>query len=146
MKLALLATFTLLPFLAMAQDTTNAPSAATPAPTTTLKSWRHQFSTKRQLAMLTDKLSLTEDQQAQIKPILVSRNAKAKAVYGDSSLTPDQKHAQIKPIFESSNKEIEALLKSDQVTLFEALHQQHHADAKPAAQAPSIPPTPPATH
>ena len=131
MKIPLLVTLAFLPCLALAQSTTdtsstNCPSCSGP------KHWQHHpQSPEQQLAFLTTKLGLSETQQGQIGPVLVSRDAKLKTIFEDTSLTKEQKHEQIKALMESTNTQIESFLTPEQVTQFEALHQDH---AKPAQQ------------
>ncbi|HEX3470106.1 MAG TPA: hypothetical protein VHT28_02880, partial [Silvibacterium sp.] len=45
-----------------------------------------------QLERLTKQLNLTADQQAQIKPILESRDQQAKQLWQDQSLAPQDRH------------------------------------------------------
>lgn len=136
MKLPLLVTLTFLPCLALAQSTTdtdsdstsstNQPSVSGP------KQWHHHhLSPDQQLAWLTTKLSLSDTQQGEIKPVLVSRDEKLKAIHEDTSLTEDQKHEQTKALFESTNEQIESFLNPAQVAQFKELHQHHD---KPAPQ------------
>jgi len=128
MKLPLLVTLAFLPCLALAQSTTdtNQPSGTAP------KEWQHHHqSAEQQLAFLTTKLTLSDTQQGQIKPVLVSRDVKFKAIREDASLTDAQKHEKIKALMESTNQQIESFLNPAQVAQFKELHQHHD---KPAPQ------------
>ena len=133
MKLPLIITLAFLPCLALAQSTTiSAPTCSTNQPSSTeQKPLHHHLSPEKELAWLTTKLGLSDTQQGQIKPLLVSKTEKLKAIHEDTSLTEDQKHAQSKALIESTDQQIESFLTPAQVTQFEALHQDH---AKPAQQ------------
>src|SRR5260370_10657774 len=48
------------------------------------------------LKMLTEKLNLTEDQQAKLKPILEDESKQMKAVHDDTSLAPADRRAKMK--------------------------------------------------
>ena len=131
MKSALLATLAFLPCLALAQSMTNAPSSSAPSSTANVKPYHHQFSPRKQLAWLTAKLGLSETQQGQIKPLLVSKDKKLKAIHQDSSLTDDQKQTKLKALFDSTHQQIESFLTPAQVTEYEAIHQQQHTPPSP---------------
>jgi len=127
MKLPLLVTFAFLPCLALAQSTTdtNQPSCTAP------NQWHHHHhSPEQQLAWLTTKLGLSDIQQGQIKPILVSRDEQLKALHENTSLSEDQKHEQMKALIESTNQQIVSFLNPAQVAQFKELHQHHDKPAQ----------------
>jgi periplasmic protein CpxP/Spy len=78
----------------------------------------------RQLAHLTSELSLTTDQQTQIKPLLIERQQKIQALMQDQSATPEDRHAQMRSIMEGTNNSIKALLTEDQKQKFAAMQQR----------------------
>ena len=78
----------------------------------------------RQLAHLTRELSLTTDQQAQIKPLLVERQQKIQALMQDQSVAPEDRHAQMRTIAEGTNNSIKALLTEDQKQKFAEMQQR----------------------
>jgi len=127
MKLPLIIALAFLPCLALAQSTTdtNQPSGTAP------NQWHHHhhFSPEQQLARLTTKLGLSETQQGQIGPVLVSRDAQLKAIHENTSLTKEQKHEQHKALRASTRQQIESFLNPAQVAQFKALH--HHHDKPP---------------
>ena len=128
MKIPLLITLAFLPCLALAQSTTstNQPSCNGP------KLGQHQPpSPEQQLARLTTKLGLSDTQQGQIGPVLVSRDAQFKTIHENTSLSEDQKHEQMKALMESTNQQIESFLNPAQVAQFKEMHQHHD---KPAPQ------------
>src|ERR1700756_5230794 len=53
---------------------------------------------ENRLKMLTEKLNLTEDQQAKLKPILEDESKQMKALHDDTSLAPEDKHAKMKDV------------------------------------------------
>ena len=71
-------------------------------------------SADQQLQMLSEKLNLTDDQKAKLKPILQDQMQQMKAVRADSSLSKDQKRAKIKSIHDSSHDGINTVLTPEQ--------------------------------
>jgi Spy/CpxP family protein refolding chaperone len=121
MKLPLLAFLTFLPCLALAQPAPpDADQASGPGAE---HGQHHPEGPDRQLARLTEKLNLTDAQQAQIKPILVSRDQQLKAIFDNTSLTAEAKHDQAKKVFEGTDQKIESFLTSEQDGIFTALRQ-----------------------
>lgn len=78
----------------------------------------------RQLERLTRELSLTTDQQAQIKPMLLERQHKMQALMQNQSLAPEDRRTQMRTIMEGSNNSIKAILTDDQKQKFDAMQQQ----------------------
>jgi len=91
----------------------------------------------RQLARLTRELSLTTDQQTQIKPLLVERQQKMQALMQDQSVAPEDRRAQMRSIMEGTNNSIKALLNEDQKQKFAAMQERMHHNG------PGGPPPPP---
>ena len=87
-----------------------------------------------QLKKLADYLGLTDDQKAQIKPIMKSTAQQVKAVRADTTLTPDAKKAKIKEIRKDSRQQIMAILTPDQKAKLAAL--QHHRNNQGGTQEP----------
>src|SRR5579862_8054642 len=67
-----------------------------------------------QLAHLTSALSLTTDQQSQIKPLLIDRQQKMQALMQNESLSPEDRRAQARTISQGTNNSIKALLTDEQ--------------------------------
>ena len=88
-----------------------------------------------QLKNLTDKLSLTADQQAKIKPILQDTQTQAQAVMKDSSLSQDDRRAKMRSLHESSSAKIRDVLNDDQKKKFDdwqqEMRRQHQAGEPP---------------
>ncbi len=77
----------------------------------------------RQLKMLTRRLNLSDDQRAQIKPLLEERRQKMQALFQDQSLSRDQVRAQMRTIHEETRGKIEAVLNDQQKQQYEAMDQ-----------------------
>lgn len=82
-------------------------------------------SVDQHLQMLSEKLNLTDDQKAKLKPILQNQMQQMKAVHEDSSLSPEQKQAKLKSIHESLHDQINAVLTPEQQTKFKQMQQEH---------------------
>ena len=76
------------------------------------------------LQMLSEKLNLTEDQKAKLKPILEDQAQQMKAVRDDASLTPEQKAAKKKAIHETTHDQINAVLTPGQQEKFKEMKQE----------------------
>jgi protein CpxP len=76
------------------------------------------------LQMLSEKLNLTEDQKAKLKPILLDQAQQMKAVRDDTSLTPEQKAAKKKAIHETTHDQINAVLTPEQQEKFKEMKQE----------------------
>ena len=70
------------------------------------------------LQELSEKLNLTDEQKAAIKPILATEANEIKAVHQDGSLSTEQKQAKIKEIRDNSREKINALLTPEQQKKF----------------------------
>ena len=75
------------------------------------------------LQMLGEKLNLTEDQKAKLKPILQDQAQQLKALRDDSSLSPEQKSAKKKIIHELTHDQINGLLTPEQQDKFKQMKQ-----------------------
>jgi periplasmic protein CpxP/Spy len=121
-----------------AQDTTSQPQQQ--------GQWGHGrgMDPSRQLEHLTKALSLTADQQTQIKPILVDRDQKMQALFQNQSLSREDRHTQMQAIHQDSETKINAVLNDDQKQKYQAMqeHMRDHGgppqggDNAPAASAP----------
>ena len=88
---------------------------------------------ENRLKMLTEKLNLTEDQQAKLKPILEDQSKQMKALHNDASLAPADKQAKMKELHESSVEKINAVLTPDQQAKWKQMRQEmmeKHKDMK----------------
>ena len=92
---------------------------------------------ENRLKMLTEKLNLTEDQQAKLKPILEDQSKQMKALHDDTSLAPADKQAKMKELHESSTEKINAVLTPDQQAKWKQMKQemmQKHNEMKSQGQ------------
>jgi len=92
---------------------------------------------ENRLKMLTEKLNLTEDQQAKLKPILEDQSKQMKAIHDDSSLAPADRQAKMKEIHESSIEKMNAILTPDQQAKWKQMRQEmmeRHKEMKSQGQ------------
>lgn len=76
------------------------------------------------LEALTKALTLTDDQQTKIKPILEDEHQKLQAVWQDTTVAQADKRSKMKDIHDAANTAIKALLTPDQQTKFDAFLAQ----------------------
>ena len=76
------------------------------------------------LKMLTEKLDLTPDQQAKIKPILEEQKKEMDAIRGDSSLEKDAKWAKGAEVMKTYQPKIRALLTPEQQKKYDELKEE----------------------
>ena len=89
------------------------------------------------LKMLTEKLNLTEDQQAKLKPILEDEGKQMKALHDDTSLAAADKRSKMMEVHDSSTEKINAVLTADQQTKWKQMKQEmmeKHKDMKSQGQ------------
>lgn len=84
----------------------------------------HAESVDQLLQTLSQKLNLSDDQKANIKPILQDQMQQMKAVRTDSSLSEEQKRAKIKSIHDSSHDRINAVLTPEQQAKLKQMKQE----------------------
>lgn len=87
-----------------------------------------------ELADLSTKLNLTDDQKAKIKPILDDQTAKIHQVKMSKVGTPDDQKAKSKQIREDASKQIRAVLTPDQQKTYDG-DKHHKKDATPPPPA-----------
>jgi Spy/CpxP family protein refolding chaperone len=97
------------------------------------------------LQHLTTALSLTTDQQAQVKPILDAAHAQMESIRQNASLTPDQKMTQVKDTMDAAHSQISGILTPAQQKQLAALKEKFHHGHGPGSQ-PSATPTPAAAN
>jgi periplasmic protein CpxP/Spy len=105
------------------------PSQQSQAPTSDKHAgMHHEESADQHLQMLSEKLNLTDDQKAKVKPILQDQMQQMKAVREDSSLSEEQKRAKMKSVHESMHDQINAVLTPEQQEKFKQMqdHMQKH--------------------
>lgn len=113
-----------------AQDQT---AAQTPATSSQQQQgqWGHghgrHMDPDRQLEHLTKKLSLSSDQQTQIKPLLVDRQQKMQALWQDQSMSKQDRRSKAMAIQQDTKTKLEAALNDQQKQQFEQLQAQMQA-------------------
>jgi periplasmic protein CpxP/Spy len=78
----------------------------------------------RQLEHLTKALSLSSDQQTQIRPILQDRDQKMQALWQNQSISREDRHTQAEAIRQSSDTQIQAVLNDQQKQKYQEMQQQ----------------------
>lgn len=86
------------------------------------------------VAMLNSKLSLTDDQKAQITPIIADRQQQLRTAAADDSTRRFKKARKMKSIYEDSDKKIKAALTDDQKKKYEEIEQQMREQMKERRQ------------
>ena len=108
---------------------------------------------ERELQMLTHRLDLTADQQAQVKTLLTERTQKMEALRGGApsadaaSAPPPPRRGQMEAIRNDTDTKITALLNDDQKAKFAALQQERKERMEhrqgPGSGGDNAPPPPP---
>ncbi|MFA6564906.1 MAG: hypothetical protein WCV00_23575 [Verrucomicrobiia bacterium] len=93
------------------------------------------------VAMLTTEMSLTSDQQTEIKAIFEVSHLKMEAVMEDTTLSKEAKMAKMKELRTSTDTAIRALLTADQQTKFDELQKKRQRG--PGGRHHGPPPGPP---
>jgi len=70
---------------------------------------------------LTEKLSLTADQQTKVRAILEVQKQATQTVMKDKTLSMDEKHAKMKTMHDSVHARVRELLTDEQKTKFDAM-------------------------
>ena len=122
-KMIVLAAVCLLAVAAFAQQSN--PPAQPPAGADQQQGQRRgPMSVDDQLKNLTDRLSLTADQQAKIKPILEDRNTQMQALMKDQSLSQEDRRSKGRTIQESTTGKIRDVLTDEQKKKYDEMQQE----------------------
>jgi Spy/CpxP family protein refolding chaperone len=81
-----------------------------------------------QLKVLTNKLDLTDDQQAKIKPILEGLHDATIKISQDQNLSREERLAKVRPIRYRAHDQISAILNEEQKKKLEQFMQGPHAE------------------
>jgi len=79
-----------------------------------------------QVKHLTKKLSLTDDQQTKIKPILEDQSKQMQQIFSDSSLSRQDRFSKMQQVRQASDTQIKALLTADQQKKFDQMREEQH--------------------
>lgn len=74
--------------------------------------------------MLTEKLNLTEDQQAKVKSILVEDHQQMRAIMDDSSLSQEDKKSKMHSLRDATHAKMREILNDDQKQKFDQMMQE----------------------
>jgi hypothetical protein len=98
------------------------------------------FDPNRQAVRLSKRLGLSDDQVAQIKPILADRFQQMQTLRADASIREQDRHAKARALMQDSNTKIEAVLNDTQKQQFEKIQAERrshrHNRQDPAASQP----------
>lgn len=101
-----------------------------------------------QLKHMTRQLDLSADQQAQIKPILESRQQQMQQLWQDQSMSRDERHQKMQAIQQDTSDKIEAVLNDTQKQKYESMQarmkqrRMQHQQQNQAPSQDSAPPSP----
>lgn len=87
------------------------------------------------LGKMAGTLGLTDAQKAQMKPILESARTQAKAVKGDTALSPEDRKAKMQAIRRSSRMQMGAILTPDQKLKMREMRRNRKGPGVPAPAA-----------
>jgi len=79
-----------------------------------------------QVAAMTEKLNLSADQQAKIKPLLQDQQDQMQSLMKDQSLSPDDRRAKAKSVHQSTTAKVRDLLNDDQKQKYDAWQEEMH--------------------
>jgi protein CpxP len=85
---------------------------------------RMQEREARQLQMMTTQLSLTDDQQASVKQVFADRDAKMGALFGNQSLSQEDRRSQMMALRQDSETKIRAVLTPEQQPKYDDMMAQ----------------------
>jgi hypothetical protein len=131
-RLRLLAVGTVLMFAlsAAAQQTTTSPDAHAVA----------VAPVEQHLKVLSEKLSLTADQQDKARPILQEMHDGSQKIEDDHSLTPDQRQAAMGELFMKADKAVRVFLSEDQKKTLDEMEAQMHSGSHGSPHGTTAPP------
>lgn len=96
----------------------------------------HPASVEQQLKVLTQRLDLTGDQPARIKPILQELHDGTQKIVDDKSLSRDERHAQARPLFYKADQQMRAILTDDQQKKLDQYEQGPHPEMHGGLETP----------
>ena len=103
----------------------------------------HHGQRANQLERLTKELNLTDEQKAQVKPILDEQSKQMRATQEDTSLTQDQKREKMKQIHQTTHSQINGVLTPEQQKKFAEMKEEHKGQREGSKENPSEQPKQP---
>ncbi len=92
-------------------------------------------SVEERLKMMTETLSLTDDQVAKLKPILAADQEKMKALHDDTALSKEDRRSKSHEIMQSEQEQVKGILTADQQAKWkEAMEKRRAAHEKEQAK------------
>jgi hypothetical protein len=85
----------------------------------------HMPSVDQHLKMLSERLTLTADQQDKARPIIAEMQDAMQKAMDDTSMTEEQKHAQMHSAFMNADKELRPLLTDEQKAKLDSMEKEH---------------------
>jgi periplasmic protein CpxP/Spy len=85
---------------------------------------RGMFNVDDQLKRMTERLTLTADQQAKIKPILEDRSQQMQALMKDDTLSQDELRSKARGILEATTSKIRDVLTDDQKKKYDEMQRE----------------------
>lgn len=135
--------------LAQAQE---AQDTQVPPPSASARD-HHMPTVDEMLAHMTQKLNLSQEQQASVRSILQNQHDQMEQLMQDTSSSHEARHAKMKEMHESTHTQIRALLNDDQKKQFDEFAQEHerhmrghgesHGQGQGEGQENGAPPPPP---
>ena len=101
---------------------------------------RGPMSVEDQVKQLTERLSLTDDQQGKVKAILEDGREQMQKVRGDDSLSQEDKMSKARGIHDATTTKIRDILTDDQKKKFDELEQERRERMKQRQQGGGEPP------
>jgi Spy/CpxP family protein refolding chaperone len=83
---------------------------------------------EQHMKLLTEKLDLTADQQASIRPILQEMHDGTQKLMQDQSLTREERLEKVRPLRMKADKQIREVLNDDQKKRLDQLEQEPHPE------------------
>ena len=81
------------------------------------------------------KLSLSDEQQAQVKPIMQKARDQMKAIHEDSTLTQEQKDQQIQAVKQSTDEQLKSILTPEQFQKYQQMKSEWKNKSKEGGHA-----------
>jgi Spy/CpxP family protein refolding chaperone len=111
-----------------AQQSSAAPQSTTHNQTATASN------AEEHVRMLSEKLSLTADQQEKLRPIIQNMLDKREKLMRDPSLSPEQREKKERALHEKAGREARKFLTEEQNKKLDQLEAQHHGESAAQAQ------------
>jgi len=111
-----------------AQDSKDAPKPATPP---SGQRQRSGGGGANQMERLTERLKLTEDQQAKLKPIVTEETGKLRDLRNDTSLSSDQRREKAKELREQYLAKMKPILSTEQFDQLKKMREQARGQGGP---------------